>query len=81
MLIMSGPLPRVPITGGWSTITVALHGGLGVDTYQVIDISAINDNQTKMIGHYSIGPVDKYGNILKEWVFGNSTECSLKNRQ
>ena len=62
------------------TITVALHGGLGVDTYQVIDVSAIDDNQTRVIGHYSLGPVDKYGQILKEWVLENSTECGLKSR-
>src|SRR3990172_2414470 len=62
------------------TITVALHGALGVDTYQVIDVSAIDDNKTRVIGHYSIGPVDKYGQILKEWVLENSTECGLKSR-
>lgn len=61
------------------TITVALHGGLGVDTYQVIDITAIDENHTKVVGHYSMGPVNQYGGILKQWVLDNSTECELKS--
>ena len=62
------------------TITVALHGGLGVDTYQVIDVSAIDEQQTKVVGHYSLGPVDKYGQALKEWVLENSKECGPKDK-
>ena len=62
------------------TVTVALHGGLGVDTYQVIDIKAIDDQQTRVIGHYSVGPVEKYGSTLKEWVLENSEECGPKER-
>lgn len=61
------------------TITVALHGGFGVDTYQVIDISAIDEHSTKVVGHYSMGPVNQYGAILKQWVLENSTECELKS--
>lgn len=62
------------------TITVALHGGLGVDTYQVIDIFAIDEKQTKVIGHYAVGPVAQYGQTLKEWVLENSEECSPKGK-
>ena len=62
------------------TITVALHGGLGVDTYQVIDISAIDEQHTKVVGHYSLGPVAQYGQILKEWALENSSECEPKKR-
>ncbi len=61
-------------------ITVALHGGFGVDTYQVIDIIAIDEKQTKIVAHYSLGPVEKYGQILKEWVLENSNECGLKSK-
>lgn len=59
------------------TITVALHAGYGVDTYQVIDITAIDEHSTKVVGHYAMGPVNKYGAILKQWVLENSTECDL----
>lgn len=62
------------------TITIALHGGFGVDTYQVIDISAIDERNTKIVGHYSLGPVDQYGRILKEWVLENSSECEPKKQ-
>lgn len=62
------------------TVTVALHGALGVDTYQVIDISAIDEKQTKIVGYYSLGPVAKYGQALKEWVLEDSTECAPKSR-
>ena len=62
------------------TVTVALHGGLGVDTYQVIDVSAIDESQTRVVGHYSLGPVEKYGEALKEWVLEDSRECGPKDR-
>jgi len=61
-------------------ITIALHGGLGVDTYQVIDLNAIDEKQTRVVGHFSTGPVEKYGQILKEWVLENSNECGLKSK-
>lgn len=57
------------------TVTVALHGAAGVDTYQVIDITAIDDNRTRVVGHYALGPVDQYGKTLKAWVIDNSVEC------
>jgi hypothetical protein len=63
------------------TITVALHGGLGVDTYQVIDVAAIDEQQTRVVGHYSLGPVEKIGDTLKEWVLENSKECAPKKKQ
>lgn len=56
-------------------VTVALHGGLGVDTYQVIDINAVDENRTQIIAYYSLGPVEKYGGILKAWVLNNSHDC------
>jgi len=62
------------------TVTVALHGGLGVDTYQVIDVSAIDERQTRVIGHYSLGPVEKYGQALREWVLEDSKECGPKEK-
>lgn len=57
------------------TITVALHGGFGVDTYQVIDVKALDEHQTKVIGYYSVGSVEKYGKLLKGWVLEDSKDC------
>lgn len=62
------------------TITVALHGGLGVDTYQVIDVFALDDTQTKVSAHYSIGSVEQQSQLLKQWVLESSKECTLQKR-
>ena len=62
------------------TVTVALHGGLGVDTYQVIDVSAVDERQTRVVGHYSLGPVEKYGQALREWVLEDSKDFGPKQK-
>lgn len=62
------------------SVTVALHGGLGVDTYQVIDVFAIDDVQTKVSAHYSVGSVEQQSQLLKQWVLENSKECALRKR-
>ena len=62
------------------TVTVLFDGILAVDTYQVIDIYALNDNSTIVIAYYSLGSVDKYGRTLKEWVLDNSAECEPTNK-
>lgn len=59
------------------TISVALHGGLGVDTYQVIDISETGENETKIVGHYSLGSVQSYGSLLESWVLAGNKECQV----
>jgi hypothetical protein len=62
------------------TITLLFDGILAVDTYQVIDMYALNDNSTIVIAYYSLGSVDKNGKMLKEWVLDNSVECEPKNK-
>ena len=48
------------------TVTVAYRGfGPRNDIYRVIDLSAINDNQTKVTAYYSVEPPDREGRILK----------------
>lgn len=59
------------------TVSVALHGGLGVDTYQVIDISEAGENNTKIVGHYSLGSVRDYGSLLESWVLAGNKECRV----
>lgn len=60
------------------TVTVAMHGMYGVDTYQVIDITAIDDAQTKVVAHYALGSVEGYGRTLKGWVLQDETGCAAK---
>lgn len=74
-MVVSGDLFHDIKTG---TITTALHGGLGVDTYRVTDIVSIDENNTKITGFYAVGPAAQYGQILKEWVLNKSEECGQK---
>jgi len=64
----------------YGTVEVVLYGILAADTYQVIDIYAVDDNNTLIIGYYSLGQTDKYGPVLKEWVLDNSAECVSKKK-
>ena len=57
------------------SVTVAMHGGLGVDTYQVYDIAALDDRRTKVTGYFSVGPADQYGRQLWGWVMQGTSEC------
>lgn len=57
-------------------VTVELHSGMGIDIYQVVDISSTKDQETSISAHYTFGSVQQYGGILKQWVLNNYTECS-----
>lgn len=72
-MVVQGDLYHDTMSG---TISVALHGGLGVDTYQVIDVSAVEDNASHVIAHYSMGSVKKQGDLLKRWVTEKYPHCS-----
>lgn len=58
------------------SISVALHGGFGVDTYQVIDIAAIDDSSTSVTAHYSVGSVERQGELLRKWALEDYRACS-----
>lgn len=58
------------------TVSVALHGGLGVDTYQVIDIESAGEGRSNVKAHYSMGSVKKQGDLLKRWVIEKYPDCS-----
>ena len=62
------------------TVEVVLYGILDADTYQVIDIYDIDDNNALVIGYYSLNQASKYGPVLKEWVLDNSAECEPKKK-
>jgi len=76
-MVVQGDLYHDTKTG---EITVALHGGFGVDTYEVIDIAAIGDSRTKIVGYRSIGPVTVSEQLSRDWVLDDSVECSPKKR-
>lgn len=62
------------------TVSVALHGGLGVDTYQVIDITADGNSKTTIKAHYATGSIQKYGDLLKRWVLEGYKDCSQQTQ-
>jgi len=64
----------------FGSVEVVLYGILDADTYQVIDIYDIDDNNALIIAYYSLDQANKYGPILKEWVLDNSAECGPKKK-
>jgi hypothetical protein len=57
------------------TISVALHGGFGVDTYLAIDIVAIGDARTVVHAYYAAQSWEPGARAVKAWVTGTSQEC------
>lgn len=60
-------------------VTVALHGGFGVDTHMTIDISALNDEKTRIVVFNAISTWNSAGRAVREWVEENSTQCRPRN--
>lgn len=63
------------------TITQTIHGGFSNSMYQVIDVMAIDNNQTRVIGHYAFTTESgrkKHAEALKEWIFNKSPMCDPK---
>lgn len=55
-------------------VTIALHGGLGVDTYMTIDINALSDNQTRVTTYYALGTWESSAKAVEEWVKEDQSE-------
>lgn len=62
------------------TISVALHGGLGVDTYLAIDVSAIGENRARVETYYAMNVHETNARAVEEWVRTGSAECTAKAR-
>ncbi len=60
-------------------VTVALHGGFGVDTHMTIDVSALNDETTKVVVFNAVSTWNSAAQAVREWVEKDSTECRPKN--
>ena len=63
-----------------ANVTVALHGGLGVDTYMTIDVSALNDEKTSVVVFNAFSTWNSAAHAVREWVEDNSTECAPLNK-
>ena len=56
-------------------VSVALHGGAGVNTFLVIDIKESTDMSTAVTVYNSVGTWEKPAKAVEEWVIDGSTEC------
>lgn len=56
-------------------ISVALHGGLGVDTYLYTEIKAIDENKSNVDVYYALDTWKKAANAVKAWVLNNYEKC------
>ena len=56
-------------------VTVALHGGFGVDTHMTVDISALNDEKTRIVVFNAVSTWNSAARAVREWVEENSTKC------
>lgn len=70
-MVVQGDLYHDIRTGN---VTVALHG-FGVDTHMTIDISALDDERTKIVVFNAFSTWDSAARAVREWVEHNSTEC------
>jgi hypothetical protein len=62
------------------TVTVAMHAAYGIDTYEVFDVAAVDEDTSKVTAHYWLGNVDHAGRRLKAWVIDNATSCDAQSR-
>jgi len=60
-------------------VTIALHGGLGVDTHITIDVSALKKEKTKIVVFNAISTWNSAAQAVREWAEESSTECSPRN--
>lgn len=59
-------------------VTVALHGGFGVDTHMTIDIKALSEARTRVDTYYALTTWAPAALVVEEWVVDKSTECGSK---
>lgn len=59
------------------TITVAMYGAVGAQMHQVIDVTAIDNQQTRITGYFTFGAEARWEiPVLKAWVLDNSKKCA-----
>ena len=62
-------------------VTVALHGGLGVDTHMAIDISSLDHEKTEIVVFNAISTWNSAAQAVREWVEENSIACRPRNTE
>lgn len=57
------------------SVTVALHGGFGVETHLVVDIDAIDEGASKITVYNALPSWNSASQAVREWVEDGATEC------
>lgn len=56
-------------------VSVALHGGLGVDTYLTVDVYGLDEKTSRVVVYYALATWRSAARAVKEWVQEDSTQC------
>jgi hypothetical protein len=56
-------------------VSVALHGGAGVDTYLVIDIKESTSTSSSVTVYNSLSTWERPARAVESWVLHGATEC------
>ena len=75
-MVVQGDLYSDTRTG---SVTVALHGGLGVDTHMAVDVSALDEEGTQIVVFNALRTWDSAARAVRDWVEKNSTECTQRS--
>ena len=71
-MVVTGDLYTDTQTG---QVTVALHGGLGVDTYMGVDIKALDDKRSQVDTFVSLSTWTRALPMVKRWLTQGDTPC------
>jgi hypothetical protein len=59
------------------TVTVALHGALGIDNYIAIDVKAVNDGRTRVETFYVWDNMLTAAQVVEDWANERTSDCRL----
>lgn len=60
-----------------ASINSELHGAFGVDVYQLIEIQAIDDNNSEVSTYYYRGKSELLGSLIQKWAVDDYKECKM----
>lgn len=75
-MVVTGDLYADLSTG---TVMTQMRSARGVDTFAVVDITAIDRATTRVVAHYAVWSPLVSGALLREWVLEGWTDCSRKH--
>lgn len=74
-MVVQGDLFTDTRTG---VVTVALHGGMGVDTHLGVDVKSLGENRTQVTTYHAMSGWSDSPAMVRQWVLDGSAECKAK---